>query len=146
MRKESYAVTTIVLLAVALQFRPAVAQQSQAWTWCVNNDNQSPDLQIGGCTTIIQSGRESRANLAAAFNNRGSAYSAKQDYDRAIADLNQAISLNPRLAVAFINRGNIYYAKRDYDRAIADYDSAIKIDPKNTAISKSREGGASSQT
>ena len=41
---------------------------------------------------------------AAAFNNRGSAYDDKRDYDRAIADYGAAIALNPSYAEAFYNR------------------------------------------
>ena len=69
---------------------------------------------------------------AAAFNNRGSAYFAKGQSDRAIADYSQAIQLNPKDAVAFNNRGNAYYANGDHERAIADYNQVIQIDPKNS--------------
>jgi len=27
---------------------------AQAWKWCLNEDKASPDLQISGCTTVIQ--------------------------------------------------------------------------------------------
>ncbi|MGO9486752.1 MAG: tetratricopeptide repeat protein, partial [Rhodomicrobium sp.] len=54
----------------------------------------------------------------------------KGDYDRAIADYDQAISLNPQYATAYYSRGLAYYNKGDYDRAIADYDQAIRLDPK----------------
>jgi tetratricopeptide (TPR) repeat protein len=67
--------------------------------------------------------------LAAAFTNRGNAYRAKGDNDRAIAHYSEVI-LDPKFAIAFNNRGNAYRAKGDYDRAIADYDEAIRLDPK----------------
>jgi lipoprotein NlpI len=67
---------------------------------------------------------------APAFNNRGLAYAAKPDYDRAITDYNEAIRLNPKFALAFHNRGFAYAAKQDYDRAIADYNEAIRLNPK----------------
>src|SRR5712691_1687190 len=95
---------------------PAQAQQSQAWTWCVNKEKASPDLQISGCTTVIQSGKESPKNLSIAFNNRGNGYRAKDDNDRAIAPYN--------------GRGNAYRAKGDNDRALADSNMSIKLDPK----------------
>ncbi len=50
---------------------------------------------------MIQSGREGQKNLAIAFNNRGNAYSDKKDYDRAIADYDAAIRLDPNFALAF---------------------------------------------
>ena len=65
-----------------------------------------------------------------AFSNRGNAYFDKHDYDRAIADLNQAIKLNPNSVRAYYDRGIAYGAKGDPDHAIADFDDAIKLDPQ----------------
>src|SRR6267378_1977540 len=78
-------------------------QKSQAWTWCVNDAKASADLQISGCTTVIQSGRETTRNIAIAFNNRGNAYHDKKEYDRAIADYDQAVKLDPNYARAYYN-------------------------------------------
>ncbi|MFQ6058738.1 MAG: tetratricopeptide repeat protein [Anaerolineae bacterium] len=61
---------------------------------------------------------------------RGFAYLARGDYDRAIADYDQAIQLEPDLAIAYSNRGVAYIAKGDYDRAIANFDQAVKLDPE----------------
>ncbi len=58
------------------------------------------------------------------------AYAAKRDYDRAIADYDKAIELDPANALAYNNRGRAYADKGDHDRAIADYDKAIQLDPK----------------
>jgi tetratricopeptide (TPR) repeat protein len=69
-------------------------------------------------------------NDASAFYNRGVAYSAKGDKDRAIADYSEAIRLDPGYALAFNQRGNAHSAKGDNDRAIADYSDAIRLDPK----------------
>jgi tetratricopeptide (TPR) repeat protein len=82
----------------------------------------SPDVVIGACTAIIQSGQESTEDLARAFSNRGDAYNNKREYDRAIQEIDQAISLDPNLAPAFNHRGLAYAAKREYDRAIQDFD------------------------
>src|SRR5712691_11010247 len=90
---------------------PAQAQQSQAWTWCVNKEKASPDLQINGCTTVIQSGKESQKNLSIAFNN-------------------ESIRLDPKYSYPYNGRGNAYRAKGDNNRAMADYNMAIKLDPK----------------
>jgi tetratricopeptide (TPR) repeat protein len=52
------------------------------------------------------------------------------DYDKAIADCDEAIRLNPNDSGAFNNRGNAWTDKAEYDKAIADYSAAIRIDPK----------------
>ena len=63
----------------------------------------------------------------------------KATYDRAIADYNEAIRLDPKSALAFRNRGIAYAYKGDHDRAIADYSEAIRLDPKS-ALAFSHRG------
>jgi hypothetical protein len=109
---------------------PAGAQTAQQFRWCNGDDHATPDMMIGGCTALIGSGKYSGRNLAVAFTNRGGAYDDKRDEDRAIADHDQAIKIDPKLHLAFNNRANAYGRKGDIDRAIADYDQAIRIDPK----------------
>ena len=67
---------------------------------------------------------------AKAYNNRGVAYYKKGDYDRAIADYNEALRLDPKDASAYNNRGSAYAGEGDHDRAIADYNEALRLDPK----------------
>ena len=61
--------------------------------------------------------------------NRGTAYLSKQDYDHALADLSQAIKIEPNRAAAYFNRAVIFYSKENYDRAIADCNQVIKLQP-----------------
>jgi tetratricopeptide (TPR) repeat protein len=56
-------------------------------------------------------------------------YDNKGDYDRAIADYNQAIRLDPDYALAYYNRGVAYVNKRDYARARADWEKVLQLDP-----------------
>jgi tetratricopeptide (TPR) repeat protein len=52
------------------------------------------------------------------------------DIQRAIADFNEAIKLDPKFALAYNNRGQAYFFIKDNDRAIADQNDAIRLDPK----------------
>ena len=81
-------VTTVGLALGALMVAaPAPAQQPQNAARCENKGSAfTPDLAISGCTAVIQSGKESRKNLAIAFYDRGVAFESKKDHDRAIAD------------------------------------------------------------
>ncbi|BAT51540.1 Tetratricopeptide TPR_2 repeat protein [Nostoc sp. NIES-3756] len=53
----------------------------------------------------------------------------KGDYQGAIADYTQAISLNPKYTEAYYNRGNARSKLKDLQGAIADYNLAIKNNP-----------------
>jgi tetratricopeptide (TPR) repeat protein len=74
-----------------------------------------------------------QAQSAKSYIESGIAYYDKGDYDRAMADYNQALRLDPDYAWAYSCRGNVYNAKGDYNRAIADYTEAIRLDPKYAA-------------
>src|SRR5213593_104416 len=71
---------------------------------CNGKDGASPDLQIEGCTALIDSEQEGGNTLSIAYNNRGNAYTAKGEYDRAIEDYDLSIRRNPAYARAYNNR------------------------------------------
>jgi lipoprotein NlpI len=120
------------LLAVSSSLPLAAQQLSPDWARCVNKGGAfSTEEIIAGCTSVLQLGRETTVNRSIAYYNRGNAYRAKGkgDQDRAIADYDEAIRLNPSLAMAYSNRGLSYYDKREYDRAIADHSEVIRLNP-----------------
>ena len=57
----------------------------------------------------------------------------KSDDDRAIADFNEGIRLDPKNAAAFNNRGLAHMSKSDNDRAFADFNEAIRLNPNFAA-------------
>jgi tetratricopeptide (TPR) repeat protein len=124
-------VTAISVTVTELPVQPVAPKLSQPWAWCARQGGQAidPDLRISGCTSVIQCGTETQANLAIAFNNRGIAYAAKGDNDRAIQDYDEAIRLKPDYGYAFINRGTAHSAKGDSDLGIQDFDQAIRLNP-----------------
>ncbi len=127
----------LVLALIFVAATPAGAQSQQ--NACYSNDASiSPDLKIGGCTSLIQSGSLTQDNLAIVFESRGIAYRAKGDNNRAIQDYDQAIRLNPNFANAFVNRGIVYESKQQYDRAIQDFDQAIRLNPNYANAFSSR--------
>jgi tetratricopeptide (TPR) repeat protein len=107
----------------------AAGQDQQQIDWCNANDGVAVDQVISGCTAVIQSGEQSPKDLSTAFNNRGNAYYAMKDYDRAIADFSEAIRIDPKFAVAFYNRSCAYRDKGDGERSIDDYIESIRLDP-----------------
>ena len=87
------------------------------------------DHVIVGCSAVIARGLADRADLAAAFKNRGNAHDDKGDYARALEDYDEAVKINPLDADAFNSRGTTYTALARYERAILDFDEAIKLNP-----------------
>jgi len=65
-----------------------------------------------------------------AYNNRGTVWYGLKEYEKAIADYNQAINLDSEFALAYNNRGGVWYELKEYEKAIADFNQAIDLDPK----------------
>lgn len=119
----------LLLTTLAVLSAPASAEDAD-WRNCAKE--RDPDLRIAGCTSVLARGdREPPENRAIAYNDRGNAYSDNGDKDRAIADYDAAIRLNPKYAIAHYNRGHEYQKVGDNDRAIADYDAAIRLNPRH---------------
>jgi len=93
--------------------------------------NANGDYAVVACSRAISLGRFHGHKLAIVYNYRAQAYYDKGDYDHAIADLNEAIRLDPKNAPAYNYQGTAYAMKGDYNRAVQDYDQAIRLHPKN---------------
>jgi tetratricopeptide (TPR) repeat protein len=90
----------------------------------------APDAAVAACTRMIGSGTAKGIGLAELHGARANAYRAQGDFDRAIADFDEAIRLDPGRAFYLELRGNVWFAKHDYQRAVADYDRAVALNPK----------------
>ena len=119
-----------LVLAVSLSVLIALTISARADDLADCNQSANEQRTIKGCTNLIKSKRLDKQNLAFAYSNRGEAYWKKGEHDRAIADYDEAIKINPKFAMPYNNRGVVYGAKGEFDRAIQDYDTAIKLFPK----------------
>ena len=121
---DQYAKDALALLGVT-----ATGEQEDSYSDCAQREDF--DRTLRGCTQIIGRGeQETREWRATAYVYRGNAYFKNSEFDRAIADYNKAIELDPRDAITFNNRGLSYFEKGEYERAIADNTTAIELDPK----------------
>jgi tetratricopeptide (TPR) repeat protein len=66
------------------------------------------------------------------FDRRAMSYAKNIQYDKAIADLNEAIRMDPFNINYFYHRANCYDGKHDYDKAIADLNEVMRMGPHNT--------------
>ncbi len=116
----------LLLLAAGLSAPPALADDAAT----CRNDNAASDQRIEACTRLIQAKKSVDKSLAPVFTKRGLSYYRKSDYDRAIADCNEALRLDPQFAEAFTVRGDSYLWKGDYDRAFSDLNEGVRLAPK----------------
>jgi tetratricopeptide (TPR) repeat protein len=123
---------TIVLSALGAA--QALAQVSPDVRAC---EEKKGEEAIAACTRAIETS-PNKKNIAAVYFNRAVEWAARKDYDKAIADYTEAITINPQYREAFNNRGNAHRNKRDYDLAIADYEAAIRINPKRGLYHRNR--------
>jgi len=121
-------IIAVIASAILLLATPALGASKEDRENC--NQTANHDLKIDGCTRVLNDREEPQAVHAIAYYLRGLAWQTKRDLDRAIADFDQVIRLDPENAAAHSNRGIAWYEKRDFDRAIADFDAALKIHPK----------------
>ena len=97
MQKFSAVLSLALLWAALLAASPAHA------VYLCNPDNvQNPDVAIEACNVEIAAGR----NLAIAYYDRGLAWAKKSETDKALADYNSSLKINPDYQNAYISRGN----------------------------------------
>ncbi len=92
------------------------------WLW----DKQTVmfDNAIGELTKKIQA-EPSAEN----YHLRGIAYSAHEQYEKAIADFALSLQKKPGTAGVLNNRGQVHYLQGDHDAAIKDFSAAINSAP-----------------
>ena len=135
MRSRRCTCLAIIVMTTVVMFGFGGAAAADDWETCAK---ASGDTAIAACTRAIASPRFKGRDLVRLYYNRGIEYDEKRDYDRAIADYNEVIHLDPIYAKAYCDRGNAWRNKGDLDRAIADYNEAIRLDPKDAGCYKNR--------
>jgi tetratricopeptide (TPR) repeat protein len=126
---------TALALLLPLFAASAAAQTAKKGSYlasialCNRTDRSALDARISGCTVLIDAAYGTTAALAIAYNNRGNAYIAKGDFDRAIEDFDRSIKLDRAYIKPLNNRGVAYMKKGEHDLAIQAFDEAIRLDP-----------------
>ncbi len=72
------------------------------------------------------------------YNNRGLAYYQRGDLNRALAEYDQALAIDPNNVEAHSNRTIVYTIKKDFNRALADINEALTINPNDAEVYNNR--------
>jgi tetratricopeptide (TPR) repeat protein len=92
-----------------------------------------PEQIIASCGAVIDNDKTRSADRLRALLARAGAYVRKQQDDRAIADYDVALKLDPTLADIFNARGELWRKKGDRPRALADFGAALRLNPQHRA-------------
>lgn len=76
--------------------------------------------------------------LSHAYQNRGSIYKDKGEYEKAIADLSKAIELTPKKPTPYYFRGDAYLELNDWKNAEADLTRTLEFVPKSADVLNER--------
>jgi formylglycine-generating enzyme required for sulfatase activity len=88
-----------------------------------------PALAVFSCTRIIAANEMSPGNLAVAYQNRGLTYLRLGQFDKAIADYDNALRLDPKQATSLYGRGLAKRRKGDQGGGDADIAAAKALRP-----------------
>jgi tetratricopeptide (TPR) repeat protein len=111
-----------------------------AGEWRICTDGKCQDLSlilgrsVGTGTTTMSVCNDGNAAVppaldARALTARGEGFNAKGDIDRAIADYDAALKIDPGSVEALNSRAMAWRAKGDRRRALADLDAALRLKP-----------------
>lgn len=73
-----------------------------------------------------------REPSAIAYAARARVWCYHGDFDKALADCDEALKLDPELAMAYGRRGRAWAGKDELDKAIADFDAALRLDSEDS--------------
>ncbi len=128
----------IAVCLTALSSGTGRADDAEIFARFCNGPDTSPGRRVAACGELLASPGLRPAMASVAYNNRGSGHLQNGDLDKAMADFNKAISLNPDHAHAYFNRGSTRIQMRRMEQAIADFDTAIRLKPDFAAAFNNR--------
>jgi tetratricopeptide (TPR) repeat protein len=91
------------------------------------------DRIIAVCGALVDNEKTPKADRIRALIARAGAWDRKDMVDRAIADYDVVLRLDPALADVFNARGELWRRKDDRPRALADFGAALKLNPQHAA-------------
>lgn len=94
-------------------------------------------LELENCSSALDDLNKAyeldKGNKLAILVCRGRAFAGLAQYDRSLADLDEAILEDPKFVLAYISRAEAYLSKGDDEKALADLEQALSLDPKQAS-------------
>ncbi len=87
------------------------------------------DKVLAECGALIENTKTAKSDRINALIARASIFISKGDADRAIADYDVALQLDPTLADILNARGELHRKRGDRPRALADFAAALRLNP-----------------
>jgi Tfp pilus assembly protein PilF len=112
------------------------AQTPQAPASLANTDALNADAPAAAAAKAPNSAPNIQA--AQALLNTARAHEKNREFDKAIADLDQALALHPKYTAAYLDLAYLHNVKRNFDKAVAALDQAILLDGKSAPAYASR--------
>lgn len=133
-------------LAMVLFGAPAAfSQPAEEPVVCAADATVASEKLIESCTVLINAESTAAAVRINALVVRAGVfdqiYQTSRDataLNRAIADYDAVLKLDPRLVQAYASRGNAWREKGDRRRALADYSAVLRLDPSHQAVAAQR--------
>jgi tetratricopeptide (TPR) repeat protein len=116
-----------LFIAIGLALTASGAVLADPAIDCSQEEDQ--DRTIRGCTHFIDV--VGRGNIVVSLNRRGLAYCRKGEYDRAIADFEQAIRLSPNYSDGYNSRAWTLFKAGQAEEAKLDADKSIELAPNS---------------
>jgi tetratricopeptide (TPR) repeat protein len=119
---------TLALLLLFSLSAPGAFAQSQDFDICAK---QSGENAIAACSDAIASGKFTGDRLAELYNSRGAEWRLRQNYERAIADYDEALLLAPHYVAALNNRCWALAAVGRAKEGLDDCNVSLRVKPNN---------------
>jgi tetratricopeptide (TPR) repeat protein len=129
MHRPLLAFASALIAFVGLPVAPVSADDTATCKTWVGDD------AIAACTRLISSNTLRGRDLAQAYVWRGANYIRfKGDLDRAIADYDETLRLDPKSVGAYAGRAAVNLRKGNIDRALPDLNEGLRLDPNHPGI------------
>jgi Tfp pilus assembly protein PilF len=136
MMKKLMAMSAIALITVSAAAASAAEDIERYKQFC-NLATRDPLQAIDNCTKIIENGNPK--DLRDAYTQRGRGFLVHGWLEKALADFNAALRLDPKWGTAYNNRAVAYRQLGRFQEALADHDRAISMEKNNDLFIRARE-------